>query len=170
MIGHSAGAAAILDALDPPSNPAACLPPSFALLAPIETVTALGCTLQPRALHMALPHRSEDQPLDCPLSIRLLFVAGEQDLLATPDLVRQTAVRYRRPASSFVLPNATHYGWAGPREQGDDPRFDGDTALDTSSQRRATLALIQTFVGHASANDRSAVSAARQVNFCGGDR
>ena len=138
-IGHSAGAAAILDALDPSSNAAARLPAGFTLPARLESVMIVGCSLQPATLGMVLPHRSEDRPLTAPEATRLLFLAGEQDAMAPPELVARTCARYSPPAEMIIMPGATHYGWAGPREEGDNPRSDTDTALDTTDQRARTL-------------------------------
>ncbi len=137
--GHSAGAAALLDALDPPSNPIAHLPPGWRLPQPLVSVTSMGCSLQHAALDMRLAHRSDDRPLGCPAGMRLLFLAGDADAMAPPEQVRRTAGRYDPPVPVIALAAATHYGWAGPREPGDNPRSDADVSLDTGLQRARTL-------------------------------
>lgn len=145
-VGHSAGAAALLDALDPPSNPVARLPRDFSLAAPLVSVTSLGCSLQAKALDFDLPHRSETRMLYCPPETRLMFVAGDADAMAPPELVRRTCARYHVAPRSLVLKGATHYGWAGPREEGDNPKSDLDLTLDTSNQRRRTLDILREII------------------------
>jgi hypothetical protein len=140
--GHSAGAAAFLDALDPAANAAASLPANFQLPSPLASMTSLGCSLQPLTLNFVLPHRSEDRPLFRPSATRLTFVAGKQDAMAPPELVRRTASRYTPAADFVLLDRATHYGWAGPREPGDNPLSDVDVTFDTAGQRAHTRALL----------------------------
>jgi hypothetical protein len=144
--GHSAGAAALFDALDPPSNPAARLPREFALPLIPASVTSLGCSLQPRTLDMVLPHRSEDRPLHRPAETRLLFLAGEEDAIAPPSLVGRTCARFTPAAPMIAMRRATHYGWAGPAEAGDQGHFDVDHTLETNSQRARTVAYLERFI------------------------
>jgi hypothetical protein len=147
-VGHSAGAAALLDMLDPPSNPAAQLAADFRPAHYPASITIVGCSLQPRTLGMHLPHRREHGPLERPAWLPLLFLAGVQDAIAPPDLVERTVARFVPPAALIAMQEATHYGWAGPREVGDNPAFDTDMAMDTAGQRHRTLAyLIQMIRG-----------------------
>lgn len=148
-LGHSAGAAALLDALDPGANAAAKLPHDFALPIALASVTSLGCSLQPRTLDWVLPHRSEDRPLRHPEGTRLLFLTGEEDAVAPSALVGRTCARFTPPAPMIVMRQATHYGWAGPREEGDFAQSDADPALCTTDQRARTLTYLAAFLaGH----------------------
>lgn len=143
VAGHSAGAAAILDAVAPGSNPGVELPDDFRLRQMPASITSLGCSLQARVLDWNLAHRHETRPLHCPHGIRLTFVAGRQDAIAGPDAVARTASRYgTHRAAACVMEDATHYGWAGARQAGDRGGFDVDPALDTGSQRERTLHLM----------------------------
>jgi dienelactone hydrolase len=140
--GHSAGAAAIFDALEPAANPTARLPENFVLPVVIDSVISLGCALQHRTLNMVFPHRSNDRALYRPPATRVVFLAGDKDAIAPPALVALTAARFEPPAEMVTMAGATHYGWAGPREDGDQIEFDRDAALDTTDQRERTLAYL----------------------------
>lgn len=143
--GHSAGAALILDTLDPGAGRASArnvYPPEFEPPDLLSGVAVMGCSLQPKTLNMVLPHRSESRLLARPGDTPLLFVAGDHDQIAPPVLMARTRQRYAPPTALVVLAGGTHYGFAEGADATDNPAFDQPDGADTAGQRARTVAYL----------------------------
>lgn len=145
MAGHSAGAALILDALaaEDGRNSRLDYPTDFARPDDLVGVAALGCSLQPEMLDIALPHRRAEGRLDRPRGLPLLFISGDHDRIATPQAVERTRRRYDGPAEHRVLEGATHYGFAAGIHPADNPRADAEGGVPGAQQRGMALAVIR---------------------------
>ena len=139
IVGHSAGAALVLDALDPTSNKLLNELADFKLPVLPNAVVILGCTLQSKVMNMNLRHRYERRELSRPDDVDMLFIAGQMDALATPNLVGKTCERFRNPPDMIVMAAATHYGWAGGPTPSDNPQFDLAGPADVIGQCERTV-------------------------------
>jgi hypothetical protein len=141
--GHSAGASAILDALDPVSaraSPRDHLPEDYIPPQDVAGVAVMGCSLQAHVLTMVMSYRSEDRPLTRPHHAPLLFLAGDHDLIATPALTAKTCARFHPPAALTVLPGATHYGWTLGDAPTDRAAYNAPGGVAKDVQQAMTLA------------------------------
>lgn len=147
--GHSAGAAALLDSLDPASaiTPRKDQPQGYTPPQDVTGLVVMGCSLQPQMLEMVLPGRSEDQPLSRPNDAPMLFLSGDHDRVATPELMRKTRERFRSPAELVVIAGGGHYGWVEGREPADRLDFDQPGTMAPSEQQRITIATLSTWAG-----------------------
>lgn len=134
--GHSLGAATILDALE-----AGTLRDNA-----LAGAAVLGCSLQPQTLRMTFAHRSEDLPLHRPAGMPLLFLSGDHDRVAPPELMDKTRRRYAPPTQMVILRGATHYGWADRPAPTDKAAFDAPGDIDLADQRVRTLAYLSSWM------------------------
>lgn len=147
--GHSAGAALVLDALDPASgraNPRMQFPDGYSPPADIAGIAVLGSSLQPRFLSFTLPYRSEDSVLSRPGDAPLLFLSGDHDAVAPPASMERTRLRYRTPSVLVELGGGTHYGFTEGSQPTDNPAADLAGAPDTSRQRANALSYIENWM------------------------
>jgi hypothetical protein len=148
-IGHSLGAAVLLELLDPAEaarNPNTKAPAGFAGVTDLAAAIILGTSLQPGTGAITLPYRSEDRPLSAPAGTRVLFVAAENDGMAAPALMRKTAARYASPVRFETIAGANHLGWSPGRGPLDRPDLDRPAQIDAAEQGRRTLRLIAGFL------------------------
>ncbi len=143
--GHSAGAALILESLDPPANTRAVYPPGYEPPQGLAGVAVMGCSLQTRALNIVMAYRSETRLLTRPGDMPLLFLSGDHDAIAPPSPMEKTCARYAAPTAMIVLKGATHYGFAEGVDPGDNAAFNAPGA-DTTTQKQRTAAYIAAWI------------------------
>ncbi|MDX2142539.1 MAG: hypothetical protein SFV19_04230 [Rhodospirillaceae bacterium] len=150
-VGHSLGAAIVLELLDPQEakrNPNNRSPSDFAGVDDLAAAIIIGTSLQAKGGSFELPYRSEDRSLHSPASTRLLFIAGENDGMATPQLMGKTAARYARPPRLEVVPGANHLNWSYGRGPMDRPDLDRPATISADQQIARTLDIMWEFLSH----------------------
>jgi pimeloyl-ACP methyl ester carboxylesterase len=152
--GHSAGAAAMLDSLDPISaqaSPRDHMPADYRPPQDVAGVAVMGCTLQPRTLNMVMTYRSEDRPLTRPHDAPLLFLAGDHDLVAPPALIEKTRARFAPPTQLTILAGATHYGWLMGHGDKDHDEFNAPGGVSKETQQAMSLARLAPWIAERTA-------------------
>lgn len=134
--GHSLGAVTILDALEV----------GALRYNAVAGAAVLGCSLQPRTLRMTFAHRTEAGPLHRQPGLPLLFLSGDHDRVASPELMEATRRRYAPPTQMVLMRNATHYGWADKPASTDRAAFDAPGDVDLADQRVRTLAYLAAWI------------------------
>lgn len=145
-VGHSLGAAVLLELLDPAEaarNPNTNAPQGFPGISSFDLAVILGTSLQSTLRSMTLPYRSDTRPLSRPVRTRLLFVAASNDGMAPPDVMRKTAARYAPPVDLEVIPGGNHLGWSPGRGPLDRADLDGQATISQEEQDRRTLDVIR---------------------------
>lgn len=149
LVGHSLGGAIVLEMLDPAEashNPRTNAPEDFAGVSGIAAAVILGTSLQSTTSFMTLPHRSDSRPLHAPGATRLLFLAAENDAMATPALMRKTAARYDVPVEFRILPGGNHLNWSEGLGMMDRPDFDGEASISEQRQLEESARIVLDFL------------------------
>ena len=152
LLGHSLGGSVVLEALDPEEarrNPGHGNVPDCSALDKCLAAITMGTTLQPAVMGTEMAWRREHEPLSRTGNLPLLMLAGEDDGLAPPDLVRKTFDRYSPPKQMEVLAGANHFGWTTGKGDLDRQDLDGIAVQPRAAQQAATIGLISGFVNAA---------------------
>jgi len=148
-VGHSLGAAVILELLDPSEasfNINTKPPPGFQGVDDIDKAVILGTSMQATGGAFTLAHRSDTRPLRRPVATKVLMIAGENDGMARPDLMQKTAARYDPPLTFQIIDGANHLQWSAGRGPMDRQDLDKPATISADEQQRRTLEIIRFFL------------------------
>ncbi len=156
LIGHSLGGSILLEYLDPAqamADPRSGVGAEYKPPAAIHGGVAVGASLQANVMGTGLPWRSNDSALHKPAKLPLLFVAGEKDEIASPDIVAATVSRYTAPTALVVQKGANHFGWVDGESTREAHALDGAASLKPEAQKSGLLRVAAAFMS-AIADDR----------------
>ncbi len=149
LIGHSLGGSVLLEYLDPAeamADPRSGVGAGYKTPVKIDGGIVVGSSMQADVMGASIPWRSNDRPLHKPEGLPLLFVAGENDGLATPETVAATVARYAAPTALVVQKGANHFGWADGEDARDLRSLDKSAALKPEEQKSGLLKFAAVFM------------------------
>lgn|GEM_PF-2461893 len=149
IVGHSLGGSIFLEYLDPAQamlDPRSGVGAGYAPPVLIHGGVVIGATLQADVMGTTIPWRQNDTALTKPPGLPLLFLAGEFDGMATPELVSDTVSRYMAPTAKVVQKGCNHFGWTEGPGEFDLRQLDGKALIDERQQKQHTLRLVVAFL------------------------
>lgn len=149
VIGHSLGGSILLEYLDPAQamlDPRSGVGAGYGPPVLIHGGVVIGATLQADVMGTIIPWRQNDTVLTKPSGLPLLFLAGEFDGIATPDLVSDTVARYTAPTAKVIQKGCNHFGWTEGQGDLDLRQLDGKALIEEKQQKQQTLRLIAAFL------------------------
>ena len=147
-IGHSLGGSILLEYFDPAqamADPRSGVGAGYKPPVPLHGAVILGASMQADVMGVTIPWRQNDTPLDKPDGLPVLFIAGENDGMATPDKVSATVGRYTAPTAMIVQKGANHFGWTEGEGALDRRDMDGPATLPPEKQKAGTIRLTAAF-------------------------
>lgn len=149
VIGHSLGGSILLEYLDPAQamlDPRSGVGAGYVPPVQIHGGVVIGATLQADVMGTTIPWRQNDTALTKPAGLPLMFMAGEFDGIATPELVSDTVARYTAPTAKVIQKGCNHFGWTEGQGEFDLRQLDGNALIDERQQKQQTLRLVAAFL------------------------
>lgn len=149
LIGHSLGGSILLEYLDPSeamADPRSGVGAGYKAPVKIDGGIIVGGSLQADVMGTSIPWRSNEKPLAKPPGLPLLFVAGEQDRIASPQTVADTVGRYKAPTAIVIQKGANHFGWVSGADERDLTALDNAASLTPDEQKSGLLKLSAVFM------------------------